>query len=100
MVICFQSCQFSVIEGFQVETERPLVERIRILGRKLSQVILCQLRGCNFYLIHSTPMNSTLTFIQMCSKALFLHSLPSHPYFLPQAQFVIRITSVLGHHVF
>lgn len=100
MVICFRSCQFSIIEGFQVKAERPLVERIRILCRKLSQVILGQLKGCNFYLIHSTPMDSTLTFIQMCSKALFLHSLPPHPYFLPQAQFVIKIASVLGHRVF
>lgn len=37
VIICFWSSQFSVIEGFPVEAERPLVEKIHTLGRKLRQ---------------------------------------------------------------
>lgn len=53
------------------------------------------------YHMHSTPMDSTLPFIQMFSKALFQASLAPHLSFFPQAQFcVIKIASVLSHRVF
>lgn len=74
-----------------MEAERPLVERIHIFGRKLSQMISespIQLRDCNIYIIHSTPMDWILTFIQMSSKALFLASLPHHPSSLSQTVFI------------
>lgn len=58
-----------------------------------------QLRDCNFYLIHSTPIDSTLTFIQMSSKSLFLASLPSLPHLSSLEQFFVikLVVSVLGH---